>query len=229
MKHIHLQIYKLSLALFLTTLLVACGGGGNSNNDTEEEDDVVDTVDGVTTGTVNTPGTGTCVSIVSPKVGDTSLIRNVTIIENNTLETDIRTTYTAVSNTSWTYESEGASEFGLLDDVILENVPPDLADLIDAPALTVQTTETFTITNNFISITKSEAMIPQIGLVTTTYSPARSSPINEVCEGQIYTQAYTETTVSSGGTDIEEVDVRIRLKQSMYRKVPLREHLTLSR
>ena len=149
--------------------------------------------------TIEPPGTGTCVNITSPKAGDSSLIQNVAIVGENSLVTEIKTTYTAVSNTSWSYDSEGKSGLGTS---LLENLLPG------PPDLTFQTTETFTIANNFINITKSEVTVPALGLVTTTFSPPRSAPINEVCEGQIFTQNYTETTVNPGGTDIEQVSTK---------------------
>jgi len=199
--------------LLLASLLVACGGGSSSNESEEtEECEQVDTnndpsddcmVQSVT-GITNSPGTGVCINFASPKVGDTSLIKNVTTVDGNSLETDVRTTYTAVSNTSWSYDSEGISGLGNIGNLLSEDLLPDGVELVDVLGQSSQTTETFTIANNFINITKSETTLP----LTTTYSPSRRAPINEVCEGQIYTQNYTETRVSLGETITEQVNVK---------------------
>ena len=230
MQNIHKYNCKISLAILLTSMLAACGGGGSSSIDTDETEDQVTSNDDTTTvldpdtevvegsvsggtdsgGTVNTAGTGTCVNIVSPKVGDTGLIKNVTVLGEISSETEVRTTYTAVSNTSWSYDSVVASGVGLIEDQLpdgFEDLLPDNINLSDSLGQTLKTTETFTIANNFINITKSVTNSPA-GLITVTYSPSRSAPFDKVCEGQIYTQKYTETTLSPGGTDTEIVDVK---------------------
>jgi len=196
MKNKRIQSYKIYLFLFLTTLLVACGGGKSTNSETDETED--DEVVGITNGgTTDTPGTGTCVNITSPKVGDTSLIKHVTIVGENSVEVDTKTTYTAFSNTSLSFDSEGKVDLDLgLDTDQLS----DITDLLDSPVQTSQTTETFTIANNFINITKSESTIEGGIHSISTYSPPRSAPINEVCEGQTFTQNYTETTTTTSTT-----------------------------
>lgn len=209
MKNKYIQPCRLSLVLLLTTFLFACGGGSSSNNETDEaEDDEVVGIIGGGSGTTNTPGTGTCVSITSPKAGDTSLIKNITIVDAVSAETDVRTTYTAVSNTSWTYESKITSGGGLIEDLLTEDQIPEGVNLTDITSLSLETTETFTIANNFIDFTKSVTTSTDIGTITTTYSPPRSAPINEVCEGQVYTQEYIETIASLGGIDTENVNVK---------------------
>lgn len=232
MRNKHTQTCKISLVLLLTLFLAACGGGGNSSNNADDQVDLVtnpndgdpdvceqiDTNndpsdDCVTEGVTDTPdttGTGVCVNFASPKVGDKGLIRNVTTDDDgNSFETDVRTTYTAVSSTSWNYDSEvSVGGLGDIEDLIPDGLLPEGVDLDDSLGQISQTTETFTIANNFINITKSVTTSASLGVITTTYSPPRRAPINEVCEGQVFTQNYTQTQVSLGGTDIENVSVK---------------------
>lgn len=152
-------------------------------------------------------GNGNCVTIPRHVVGEKATIRNIVTLDGNSVETDVTTEYTAVSDTSLSYKSTVDTNLNIdLPDL-------DLPDGFEIPNLgegqEMTTTSTFTISNNFMHITKDVTTL-LTGTTVTTYSPALTVPIDRVCEGQTWNQNYTSTsTIPGSGVPVTSEAVNV--------------------
>ncbi len=161
--------------------LSACGGGSNTVSDVidtlvedvvEEEvtgavdDAVIDNGDGMDA------GSGGCVTFPRPQVGQ--IVKRELKDSDGDISITKSTEIMAISNTSITQKITGTG-FGI--------------------ALNSTNTEEYTIANNFRDITKETISQNTLGFnleTVTTYTPFQRVPVDQVCEGQTWTTAFTE-------------------------------------
>ncbi len=177
--------YKQTLNIILLSLfalgLNSCGGGSNAVRDVIDslvedvvEEEVTDAVDDTVTDNNDgmDAGSGGCVTFPRPLVGQ--------IVKRELKDPDGNVSFTksteiiAISNTSITQKITGT------------NV---------GVALNSTNTEEYTIANNFRDITKETVSLNTLGFNlenVTTYTPFQRVPVDQVCEGQTWTTAFTE-------------------------------------